>query len=134
MLLETSAIFCAILREPGSERLHELLNEAKIVAVATPCMVEAGLVLSGRGVDARVVLPELHEALRAERIPFRDEHQRVALTAFLRFGRGRHPVPLNFGDCMSYAVARVSGLPLVYKDDDFGQTDLSLLHRLDGPG
>ncbi len=134
MLLETSAIVCAILREAGSERLHELFSQAKIVAVATPCLLEAGLVLSGRGVDERVALPAFLDALHAERIPFRDEHQRVALSAFLRFGRGRHPAQLNFGDCMSYAVARVSGLPLVYKGDDFGRTDLSLLHRLDGPG
>lgn len=133
MLLETSAIVCAILREPGSGRLHALLNQAKIVAVATPCLLEAGMVLSGRGVDARVALPEFLEALHAERIPFRDEHQRVALAAFLRFGRGRHPAQLNFGDCMSYAVARVSGLPLVYTGDDFGRTDLNPLHRLDVP-
>ena len=133
MLLETSAIVCAILREPGSERLQELLNLAKIVAVATPCLLEAGLVLSGRGVDARIALPAFLDALHAERIPFRDEHQRVALAAFLRFGRGRHPAQLNFGDCMSYAVARVSGLPLIYKGDDFGRTDLPLLHRLDRP-
>ena len=133
MLLETSAIVCAILREPGSERLQELLNLAKIVAVATPCLLEAELVLSGRGVDARIALPAFLDALHAERIPFRDEHQRVALAAFLRFGRGRHPAQLNFGDCMSYAVARVSGLPLIYKGDDFGRTDLPLLHRLDRP-
>ena len=79
-------------------------------------------------------LPEFLDALRAERIPFRDEHQRVALAAFLRFGRGRHPAQqLNFGDCMSYAVARVSELPLVHKGDKFGRTDLTLLHRLDVP-
>ena len=134
MLLDSSAIVCAILREEGSERLHELLNQAKVVAVATPCLLEAGLVLSGRGVDARVVLPPFLDALKAERIAFREEHQRVALDAFLRFGRGRHAAQLNFGDCMSYAVARVSGLPLVYEGEDFGRTDLPLLHRLDVAG
>jgi len=131
MLLETSAIVCAIMREPGAERLQALLNQAKIVAVSTPSLLEAGLVLSGRGIDARVEIPNFLDALYAERIPFRDEHQRIALSAFLRFGRGRHPAQLNFGDCMSYAVARLSGLPLLYKGDDFGQTDLTLLHRLD---
>ena len=133
MLLETSAIVCATLREAGSERLHELLNQARIVAVATPSLLEAGLVLTGRGVDARVVLPEFLDALRAERSSFRDEHQQVALAAFLRFGRGRHPAQLNFGDCMGHAVARVSELPLVHNGADFGRTDLTLLHRLDVP-
>jgi len=131
MLLETSAIVCAILREPGVERLQAFLNQAKIVAVATPSLLEAGLVLCGRGVDARIEIPNFLDALHAERIPFRDEHQRIALSAFLRFGRGRHPAQLNFGDCISYAVARLSGLPLLYKGNDFGQTDLTLLHRLD---
>ena len=65
MLLETSAIVVAILRESGSERLHALLNQARIVAVVTPCLLEAGLVLRGRGVDARVALPAFLDALPA---------------------------------------------------------------------
>ena len=46
--------------------------------------------------------------------------------AFLRYGKGRHPTGLNYGDCLTYAVARLSGLPLLCVGDDFAQTDLTL--------
>ncbi len=56
--------------------------------------------------------------------PFTAGHLDVAFEAFERYGKGRHPAKLNFGDCMSYAVARVSGQPLLYKGDDFSKTDI----------
>jgi uncharacterized protein with PIN domain len=93
MLLETSAIGRAVWGEVGSERLRELLNRTTIVAAATICLLEAGLVLSWRGVDARVALPALLDALHAERIPFGDEHQRVALAAFSSIRSGTTPRP-----------------------------------------
>jgi ribonuclease VapC len=49
----------------------------------------------------------------------------AATAAFLRFGRGRHPAALNFGDCMAYAVASVAGLPLLFTGDDFALTDIA---------
>jgi ribonuclease VapC len=52
------------------------------------------------------------------------EHADVATSAFLRYGKGRHPAGLNFGDAMTYAIARVSGFPLLYLGDDFAKTDL----------
>ena len=52
------------------------------------------------------------------------EVRRLALEAFDRFGKGRHPAALNFGDCFAYACARLAGAPLLYKGDDFPQTDI----------
>lgn len=52
------------------------------------------------------------------------EQGRVARQAFLDFGKGRHPAGLNFGDCLAYALARISGGPLLYKGPDFAATDL----------
>ncbi len=52
------------------------------------------------------------------------EHARVAVAAWRRFGKGRHPAGLDFGDCFSYAVARLAGCPLLFKGDDFAQTDI----------
>ena len=49
---------------------------------------------------------------------------RAAQAAYLRFGKGRHPAGLNFGDCMSYALAQASGEPLLFKGNDFSQTDI----------
>jgi len=67
-------------------------------------------------------------------VDFRDDHAQIALSAYARFGRGSgRPARLNFGDCITYAVAKASGLELAYKGDDFGRTDLSRLFRLDAP-
>ena len=57
-------------------------------------------------------------------MPFGEAHWREALAAYRRFGRGRHRANLNFGDCLSYAVARLAGEPLLFVGDDFAATDL----------
>jgi ribonuclease VapC len=57
-------------------------------------------------------------------IPFGEPHWSAAATAFIRFGKGRHPAALNYGDCMTYATARVAERPLLYVGNDFAQTDI----------
>ena len=84
------------------------------------------MVLSARlGKDPRPVLYEFLREMNVEVIPFTTEHYEVAVDAFERFGKGRHPAALNFGDCLTYAVARLSGLPLLYTGEDFARTDLA---------
>jgi len=60
-------------------------------------------------------------------VPFGQDHWLMAWAAFLRYGKGRHPAGLNFGDCLTYAVAKLSGLPLLCIGGDFAQTDLALV-------
>ena len=60
-------------------------------------------------------------------LPFGPDHWPVTWAAFLRYGKGRHPAGLNFGDCLTYAVAKLSGLPLLCVGDSFTQTDLTLV-------
>jgi ribonuclease VapC len=110
--------------------LIELLTGAKVVAIGAPVMLEAGIVAAARGLDPRMLTGYL-DAIGAEVLDFRKEHQSVALQAFLRFGKGRHPASLNYGDCMSYAFARITELTLAYTGGDFGQTDLTRLAHLD---
>jgi ribonuclease VapC len=57
-------------------------------------------------------------------IPFDDRHWSVAAEAFIRYGKGRHPARLNYGDCMAYATAKVAGAPLLFVGDDFAKTDI----------
>jgi len=57
-------------------------------------------------------------------IPFGESHWRVATEAFTRYGKGRHPVRLNYGDCMTYATASVAGRPLLFVGNDFAKTDI----------
>jgi len=59
-------------------------------------------------------------------IPFGEAHYGSAVEAWLRYGKGRHPAGLNFGDCMAYATARVAGRPLLCTGEDFPRTDLEL--------
>jgi ribonuclease VapC len=88
-------------------------------------LVETGLVLSAKlGERSRSVLPRLLQEARLTVIPFAEEHWRIAVDAYRRFGRGRHAAGLNFGDCLTYAVAQLAGQPLLFVGDDFSKTDL----------
>jgi ribonuclease VapC len=125
MVLDSSAIVAIHLREPGHERLIDQIDAAEVVVVGVPTLLEAAMVLTGRlGQDARPMLFAFLRRVEAEVIPFNEEHLDAAATAFIRFGRGRHPAALNFGDCMSYAVASVAGMPLLSTGEDFKRTDI----------
>ena len=96
-----------------------------VVVVGAPTFVETHLVLTTKlRHDARPVVAVFLQVISAEVIPFGPAHLDAASAAFLRLGRGRHPAALNFGDRLSYALAAVSGLPLLFIGNEFGQTDL----------
>ena len=126
MVLDSSAIVAIHLKEPGHDRLIDAIDRAEVVVIGAPTLLETAMVLTTRlGQDARPLLSAFLRRLEAEVIAFNEEHLDAATTAFLRFGRGRHPAALNFGDCMSYAVASVAGLPLLFTGADFAQTDIA---------
>jgi ribonuclease VapC len=126
MVLDSSAIVAIHLKEPGYERLIESIDRAEVVVVGVPTLLETAMVLTARlGQDARPLLFAFLRRLEAEVIAFHEEHLDAATTAFLRFGRGRHPAALNFGDCMAYAVASVAGMPLLFTGDNFSRTDIA---------
>jgi ribonuclease VapC len=126
MVLDSSAIVAVLLKEPERDRLLEAIERAELIVVGAPTMLETTMVLTARlGQDARPLLSAFLRRLNAEVIAFNEEHLDAATTAFLRFGRGRHPAGLNFGDCMSYAVASVANLPLLFIGDDFSRTDIA---------
>jgi ribonuclease VapC len=125
MVLDSSAIVAIHLREPGHERLIDKIDAAEVVVVGVPTLLETAMVMTARlGQDARPMLFAFLRRVEAEVIPFNEEHLDAAATAFIRFGRGRHPAALNFGDCMSYAVASVAGMPLLSTGEDFRRTDI----------
>ena len=125
MVLDSSAIVAIHLREPGHERLIDRIDAAEVVVVGVPTLLETAMVLTARlGQDARPMIFAFLRRLEAVVIPFNEEHLDAATTAFIRFGRGRHPAALNFGDCMSYAVASVAGMPLLSTGEDFSRTDI----------
>ncbi len=126
MVLDSSVVLHILFREPGYQEVARRLNDAPRLLVGAPTLVEAAMVLVQREGEAQaLVLEDLLRRLEVEVVAFSEEHYREALAAFRRYGKGRHPAGLNFGDCLSYAVAKVFGLPLAYAGDDFAQTDLA---------
>lgn len=127
MILDTSAIVAILFREPGFEALLGKLVREADVGVGVPTLTETAIVLSARlGSDARGVLSRFLVEGSIATVPFGEVHYGTAVEAWLRYGKGRHPAALNFGDCLSYATARVAGLPLLCAGEDFAKTDLEL--------
>lgn len=128
MIIDSSAIVAIFLREQGSERVLEELETADAVRVGAPTLVETAMVLTGKlGDDGRTMLLSLLQEVNVDVLSFGDAHWRIAQSAFVRYGKGRHPAALNFGDCLTYATAYVAGEPLLCAGDDFAQTDLELV-------
>ena len=125
MILDSSALVSIVLKEEGCEVLAGKAQLANPVLICAPVVLESAMVLSRRlGYDARPIVSALLRRFDAEIVEFNQDHYEAAMSAFLRFGKGRHPAALNFGDCMSYALASVSGLPLLCTGDDFSRTDI----------
>lgn len=127
MIVDSSALVAVLLREPGHEAVLERLEGEQVVGVGAATLAETGIVLAARmGVSGRTLLARFVQEMELTVVPLSDEHWGVAVDAFLRFGKGRHPARLNYGDCLTYAVARLAGEPLLFVGDDFPQTDLEL--------
>lgn len=127
MIVDSSAIVAIFFQEPGFEALISKLADAGEVGISSPTLVECAIVLSARlGQDVRGLLMRFLKEANMVVVPFTEAHYETAVSAWLKFGKGRHPAQLNFGDCMAYATAKLAGLPLLCVGDDFGQTDLML--------
>jgi ribonuclease VapC len=125
VIVDSSAIVAIVLREPGWEGVVARLGAEAAPAIGAPTLAEVGLVLTAKmGAEARIVLSQLVQETGLTVIPFAEEHWRVAVDAYARFGKGRHPAALNFGDCLTYAVTRLAGQPLLFVGADFSKTDL----------
>lgn len=127
MVIDTSAVVAILGMEPESARLAQAIEADPNRLISAATMVETGLVIEsrygtagGRELDLLVAKAGLSiESVSAE-------HADIAREAWRRFGKGRHPAGLNFGDCFSYALARTSGEPLLFKGGDFANTDVSV--------
>jgi len=127
MILDASALLSLIFAEPAAEMIEERLQSAAGVGIGAPSLTEVALVLGSRlGRDPVPLLGRVLQEFGIAVIPFSEEHWAEAADAFMRYGKGRHPAALNFGDCMTYAVAKLSEQPLLAIGDDFPQTDLEM--------
>ena len=125
MIVDSSALVAIVLREPGWESLAEKLFSG-LAGAGAPTLAEAGVVLTAKmGPRGRSLLARVVQEARISVVPFTDEHWPIAIDAYARFGKGRHAAALNFGDCLTYAVASLAGQPLLYVGEDFSKTDLA---------
>jgi ribonuclease VapC len=128
MILDSSALLAVILRESGYATLIDKIAAAKALSVGAPTLAETGIVLENRiGEGASTILVQFVHEWRVSVIAFGPEHWREAVDAYSRYGKGRHKAALNFGDCLTYAVARLSARPLLCTGTDFPKTDIQLV-------
>jgi ribonuclease VapC len=127
MIVDSSALIAIIFREAEHQQLITKLARAPSAGMGTPTLAETGLVLAARlRRDPRDLVVRLLDEFSIEEVPFGDGHWKEAIAAYLRFGKGRHKAQLNFGDCLTYAIARLAGEPLLCAGDDFSKTDLDI--------
>jgi ribonuclease VapC len=130
MVIDTSALIAMLTDEPAASSLETAVQEDPVRLMSTASYLEAAIVIETRfgepggreldlwlhraGVDLVAVDPDQAEAARA---------------GYRRYGKGRHRAGLNYGDCFAYALAKISGQPLLFTGDDFGHTDIGVVGR-----
>ncbi|MGH6661522.1 MAG: type II toxin-antitoxin system VapC family toxin [Rhodospirillales bacterium] len=125
MVIDTSALVAILLDEPERRAFNEKIEADPRRLVSAVTFVEAALAIEARVGEAggRELDLFLHRA-GVETVPVDADQAEIARRAFRRYGRGRHPAGLNFGDCFAYALVKTTGEPLLFKGDDFGRTDI----------
>jgi ribonuclease VapC len=126
MIVDSSALLAVLLDEPECSRFIALLAEAEDPLISAATLVEASIVMQAKTGDSGVDdLDELLAAAAVRCVAVDRAQAQIAREAYTRFGKGCSPAGLNFGDCFSYALAQVTGRPLLFKGDDFSLTDVT---------
>ena len=126
IVVDTSALFAILTSEPERDRLVEAIATADRCVVSAATHVEIGIVISSRfGPAGQHYLSTFLSRANIETHSVDEQQAETAITAYRRFGKGIHPAGLNFGDCFSYALARTLDAPLLFKGDDFSETDIT---------
>jgi ribonuclease VapC len=127
MVLDTSALLAIFLAEPERQSFLACITQADSRLMSAANALESGIVLeakrgeaAGREFDLFLVRAGI------QIVPVEAEQVEIARSAWRKYGKGRHPAGLNFGDCFSYALAKSSGEPLLAKGDDFSRTDIEV--------
>ncbi|WP_439625288.1 type II toxin-antitoxin system VapC family toxin [Shinella sp.] len=128
MFVDASAIVAMMTNESDAASLSARLMTATSRATSPMALWEASVAYSRiSGVEPKAALREVEAYIRPfeiEVIAISPAATAAAVEAYQRYGKGRHPAGLNFGDCFAYACARHLDVPLLYKGDDFSQTDI----------
>ncbi len=125
-MLDSSAILAILLDEPERPSFTRLIEQDATRLVSAATLDEVSIVVESRkGEAGRRLLERFLDLTGAEVVPVTAEQAEHACDAFRRWGKGRHPAGLNFGDVFAYALAEVTGEPLLFKGNDFARTDIT---------
>ncbi|MFZ3237340.1 MAG: type II toxin-antitoxin system VapC family toxin [Stellaceae bacterium] len=130
MVIDTSAIVAVLFDEPERATFDRLIARDGVRLISAVARVEAAFVVEGRkGAEGQERLARFFQLTGAEIVPVSVQQSELAVEAFRRFGKGRHPARLNIGDCFAYALAKATREPLLYKGGDFALTDIAAAPR-----
>jgi ribonuclease VapC len=125
VIVDTSALLAVLFGEKDAQNYARAISEADVCRISAATFVEVSVVVESQTGDAGS--RQWDSFFRTAGIsiePVTEEHAHAARQAWSDFGKGRHPAGLNFGDCFSYALAKVSGEPLLFKGQDFRKTGI----------
>lgn len=126
MVVDSSALIAILLGEPEADEFIEVLSRPERRFMSAFNWLETAIVIEARkGLEGDRLLNELTSGGGFEIMPFDTGQAEVALDAWRRFGKGRHPAGLNMGDCAAYALSRTLNQALLFKGADFPQTDVA---------
>jgi ribonuclease VapC len=126
MVVDTSAVLAILLQEPEAADYAQRIETDLNPLISAASVFEAGIVLISRyGLEARDDLRDFLEYAGLQIEPVTADQAEQALDAYQRFGKGRHRAGLNFGDCFAYALCKATDQPILFKGNDFSQTDIA---------
>ena len=126
MVVDSSAVLAILLKEADAKNIAEAMVADGTRLISVVSVLECSAVIESRhGPSGSRELDLLLHRTRLETVALETEQLEHAREAYRRFGKGRHPAALNLADCCTYALARQSGEPLLFKGDDFRRTDLA---------
>jgi len=126
MVIDTSAVIAILQQEGEAGHFARLIEDASVKLMSAGTALEVGILTeSRRGRAGASELENFMLRAKVEIVAFDADQATIAREAHRRYGKGRHPAGLNMGDCFSYALAKASGEPLLFKGDDFGRTDIA---------
>jgi ribonuclease VapC len=130
MIIDTSALLAIIFDEPDGPELLRLVVEAPSRLISSANALEAWIVADRHENPAKApALDELLDTLEVAIETVTVQQARIARRAYHIYGKGNHVAGLNYGDCFAYALAKTMGQPLLFKGNDFAQTDIEVVPR-----
>lgn len=128
MVIDTSAVMAILNLEPEAQEFADAISADSVRLMSMGTALELSIIVKARKEDAGIRELEffLYKA-KIELINFDENQLKMACYAFERYGKGRNPASLNFGDCFAYALSKTYGQPLLFKGYDFSQTDLAVV-------